>query len=77
MFSAAKKPLSRPMKSGQRLPEGDPTVPTITVSSALARGIDIVVIRIKPSATRSSVLLIRMIIPPLHAVHGTPPTAIA
>src|SRR3984893_7016672 len=69
MFSAVKKPLSSPMKSGQRLAEGDPTVPTVTVSTARTGATDISVAATKPSAARPSVLIIYMVIPSISIAH--------
>jgi hypothetical protein len=61
------------MKSGQRLAEGDPTVPMMTVSTARTGATDINMSATKPSAARPSVSIIRMIHPlcPLHAAQST------
>src|SRR5262249_24699423 len=62
MFSAAKKPLSSPMKSGQRLAEADPTVPMTTVSAARTGAAAISMS--KPASAHSSFRLSRMTTPP-------------
>src|SRR6516225_536698 len=72
-FSALKKPLSRPMKTGQRLAEGDPTVPTVTLSAAQAAPAHIGVASTSPSAARASIIVIRISSPLHHAAHSSRP----
>src|SRR3982074_564864 len=51
------------MNSGQRLADGDPTVPMVTGSAARIGAIDISVDTTRPSSTRPIVRIVRMIIP--------------
>ena len=75
IFSAVKKPLSIPMKSGQRLAEGDPTVPIVMVSTARAGATDISAAMANPNAARPNILIIAMIILRVHSVRTQSMTA--
>src|SRR5262245_16528939 len=65
MFSAGKKPLSMPMKTGHRLADGEPTVPIVTVSTARAGVTSIHAPTMKASPVRADVLMSGMMLPPL------------
>src|SRR4029077_16819810 len=65
MFSAAKKPLSMPMKTGHRLADGEPTVPIVTGSTARAGVTNIHALTRKASPVRADVLMTGMMVPPL------------
>src|ERR1700741_4622674 len=65
MFSAAKNPLSMPMKTGHRLADGEPPVPIVTVSTAHAGATNIHALTTKASPVRADVLMTGMMAPPL------------